>query len=457
MSSYRAYEYDAFISHNAFDGASQLAADLNALGAMTYCDEATDLSDRRVRDRLGEAIARARLVLVHTPQGFRDSPWCRAEYRYALAQGPAAAIARVAVATSGDANSVPELLREEPTFQLPEDIERLAQYIIEANDLGPDIGVAIQEQRDNVRTALFDESNDPLLRGTGPLELVSAVRWRLEAGQQLGADDLEDLANVGELAVRQRDSDLRTNGQRAFILLAAATGTEDSLRRVAACLRREASASVLRESLWLYFRLSLPAPSSAKWLAPALVRAAAAGTIENCKPFISAFPSAAQCRVLLGTLQIVTLDISERLTLLENRIDRLLQQPSDDWSLVSFEIEGSLRDLLPYLHDDQQSRDAVDERYEQIVMKVLEWSELRGGQPIRKMGEYACDVLVEPLARMMASAEASSDIFEKACDLVETHAGGGKVVRRLREMGRQVRSGSSWFDAQLQTRKPRAK
>ena len=304
---------------------------------------------------------------------------------------------------------------------------------------------------------MFDESNDPRLRGTGPLELVSAVRWRLEAGQQLDADDLEDLANLGELAVRQRDSDLRTNGHRAFILLAAATGTADSLRRVEACLRPEASPTVLRESLWLYFRLSLPAPSSAKWLAAALVRAAAAGTIENCKPFISAFPSAAQCRVLLGTLQIGSLNISERLPLLERRIERLLGQASDDWSLVSFEIEGSLRDLLPYLHDDQQSRDAVDERYEQIVMKVLEWAELRGGRPIQEMGEYASDVLVEPLARMMASAEASSDIFEKACDLVETHAGAGTVVSSLREMGYLVRSGSSWFDAQSQVLKRRAK
>lgn len=453
MAPHRAYEYDAFVSHNAFDGATRLVEDLKARGVRSYCDEATDLSDRRVRDRISQALAKSRLVLVHAPEGFRDSPWCRAEYGFALAQGRQATIVRVAVASSPGSHNVPATLRDAPVFELPESVDRLAMFLIDANDLGHEVGVEVDRQASDAQDRQLDDADDPSFIGTWPLELVSAARWQFERQRKIDADLLQDLTELAEAAMPRRDADVRTNGLHALILAAAAHPDVSSLHRLEDCLRREASTAVLKEALWLYFHVGLPACGSAPWLAAALVRSCAYGPLENCREYISGFPSAVRCRVLLGTLELGTIDLLERLVLLEQRIGRLLDPSSDESGLEPFEIQESLREFLPYLFDgDGVPCDApLPKGYEQIVVGVLRWSERHAGMPVRAMGPHACDVLVEPLARMMIHPESSLAVFEWACQVVEENTSARELISRLRTMGHLVRSGFSWIEAQKQT------
>src|SRR5579872_7363169 len=115
----RAFENDAFISHNSFNAASKLAGALEDYGIKVFCDEATDLSDRRVRDRIGAALMNSRCVVVHIPPKFRDSEWCRAEFMPALRLGQSQGFVRVVVARNSDTATLPASLSAVPQFKLP--------------------------------------------------------------------------------------------------------------------------------------------------------------------------------------------------------------------------------------------------------------------------------------------------------------------------------------------------
>jgi hypothetical protein len=139
------------------------------------------------------------------------------------------------------------------------------------------------------------------------------------------------------------------------------------------------------------------------------------------------------------------LDPIEDAHLLGQRLKRLLEDASP-LELEPFAIEGGLRDLSPHLDE----RDGLEllELYKTLVRDVLVWAERRNGEPIRRMGAYACDVLLDPLARSMAVADASLvDLFERACDHVRKYTNSPTLVDDIRDMGRLIHCGRTWADA----------
>lgn len=115
----RAFEYDAFISHNQFDGAKSLAAELKRHRARVFCDEAIDLSDQRVRGRIEGSLMSSRCIVLHVTPGFRDSEWCQAEYKPALAHSVGRGVTRVVVARTAPDAQVPASLTAAPVFDVP--------------------------------------------------------------------------------------------------------------------------------------------------------------------------------------------------------------------------------------------------------------------------------------------------------------------------------------------------
>jgi hypothetical protein len=167
----RAFENDAFISHNSFDAASNLAGALEEHGTKVFCDETADVSDRRVRDRIGAALMRSRCVVVHIPADFRDSEWCRAEYEHALHLGQSLGFVRVVVARGSDTATLPPSLNAVPQFNLPHEMGRLAEFLIRMNTVPEEIAAEVQAQRNGLRGPALGADRAARARGT---ELLGA-------------------------------------------------------------------------------------------------------------------------------------------------------------------------------------------------------------------------------------------------------------------------------------------
>lgn len=240
--------------------------------------------------------------------------------------------------------------------------------------------------------------------------------------------------------------DDRTNGHRILILAAALKNNHELIDKIKCYICREQHGAVLAEILRLYFYCHLRAEPQDIWLVAALVRATASvQTVPRAGGFLSNFCAAVQCRVIRGWLDGPVLDPIEDAHLLGQRLKRLLEDASP-LELEPFAIEGGLRDLSPHLDE----RDGLEllELYKTLVRDVLVWAERRNGEPIRRMGAYACDVLLDPLARSMAVADASLvDLFERACDHVRKYTNSPTLVDDIRDMGRLIHCGRTWADA----------
>lgn len=83
-----------------------------------------------IESQVSLAWQKARFIVVLVPEGFRDSPWCRAEYEQGLAAESSLALTQVLV-LHADGAPVPEILRMHPRFPLDATgkVEALADYI----------------------------------------------------------------------------------------------------------------------------------------------------------------------------------------------------------------------------------------------------------------------------------------------------------------------------------------
>jgi hypothetical protein len=132
----RAFEFDAFISHNRGDLRSrELMQKLSERGAKVWYDDDQDVRDRRVMERVTRALIRSRFVVVSIQAGFRDSPWCCAEYLPALNVENQAAAKRVLVAQMEPEAPIPEALAGSERFECCRlsEIDRLANRITHGN------------------------------------------------------------------------------------------------------------------------------------------------------------------------------------------------------------------------------------------------------------------------------------------------------------------------------------
>jgi TIR domain len=104
----RAFQYDAFISHNRDDRSSvELAAHLLGRGVTVWHDENQDIRGRKIQQKVAAALTRSRFVVVCISGDFRDAPWCRAEYLPALEVEERSRASRVTVAQMSPEASIP--------------------------------------------------------------------------------------------------------------------------------------------------------------------------------------------------------------------------------------------------------------------------------------------------------------------------------------------------------------
>ena len=76
----RAFRYDAFLSHNRFDGSEELCRRLRSYGADVWHDAEIGLSDQRVVSGVSTGLLRSRFIVLNITRSFRCSPWTEAEY-----------------------------------------------------------------------------------------------------------------------------------------------------------------------------------------------------------------------------------------------------------------------------------------------------------------------------------------------------------------------------------------
>lgn len=449
----RAFEYDAFISHNSFDGAESLVEDLETHDARVFCDEAIDLSDRRVLDRVGQGLIKSRCVVLHVAPGFRDSEWCRAEYEPALHQSLGYGVTRIVVARAGADAQIPSSLTTVPVFDVHDSASALADFLVTSNRIPDDVAQEVMAQKTAAYGAPLGVRRDVGMRNSRLLENVSHLRESVASKDAaLPANVLTNRLRRARWSVDSPDVDSRVRGFRTLIREAALQNDRQFLKDVKGYLRRELDEAGLRETLWTYFRAGLPAEEEDKWLAAALVRMGLGGKLLNNVPkeFLDRMPESIRCRVVLGGLDLSTLTAHERMLLLDQRLQTLVD---DDLALDPYlpaELEGTLSKLMPYLDDDAVAEIRAD--YRRIIENVLVLAERHSGEPIRSMGP-GWNVLVEPLARFLTDPEISLELFDRACQVVEEESGEKDLVNYLRVKGHLVRSGLSWDEAGLQADK----
>jgi hypothetical protein len=449
----RAFENDAFISHNSFDGASKLAETLTAHGAKVSCDEATDLSDRRVRDRISAALMRSRCVVVYASAKFRDSAWCRAEYEPALRLGNAQGFERVAVARGDDEAPLPPSLSAVRQFNLPHETAVLADFLLNMNTVPKDIAAEVIAQQKGLEGFSLGTDQPDLNQGVELIGVASMLQTHVDRKEVPDAETLEAAERLGRRFVNSAQTDERTNGHRILILVAALRENPELLDDIKSYVRREPSPDILIEILHVYLNIArLPAEQEDLWLAASLLRATSGvKTIPSKHEFLLKLPDPVRCRVMQGRIGLGILSIFERATLLDRRLEHLIASNSAV-DIEPLEIEGSLREFLPYIDmKDPETGLPLREVYCKLVVRVLIWAEQSKGEPLRKLGEYVCDVLLDPLARLMTEKETSLGVFEWACQLIEEQTEARELVNRLRVMGHLVRAGVSWESAQAQT------
>jgi hypothetical protein len=138
----RAFQFDAFISHNRGDRCSKrLAEELRSLGANIWHDDNEDLRDRKVQQRAHAALIRSRFVVVCIDVSFRDSPWCRAEYVPAEEVAKRTSAPKVIVAQMDPSTHIPPRLETTPRFECYQQgsVERLCSEIRNGNHIPSDL------------------------------------------------------------------------------------------------------------------------------------------------------------------------------------------------------------------------------------------------------------------------------------------------------------------------------
>jgi TIR domain len=338
----RAFQYDAFLCHNSDDAAAlRLRDELRERGATIWYDSDADLRDRRLAGRIGEALFHSRFVILSISEQFRDSMWCRAEYLTGLSTQ------RLLVAVASPAPPVPAELANVPRFALATAgaLDELTRVVRTGNTLStvfdPHSGDPSPGERQRARA--YAESLNAH-GGRHPLVERLAIaylqpeekpnRELLTAAELLGSADLHD-ADDDDLAFVRIALRALCNGRHVQNRIWAAT--------------LAARMAALPQVTDTFFALLGTAtdPAAIRPLATAAlaleeaVLASHAAAIERAAlraPLMFSEPAFEQLRTLLsepvrlrlaveGGIEFGALTTDERLLLLRQRVDFLLENP----------------------------------------------------------------------------------------------------------------------------------
>lgn len=208
----RAFQFDAFLSHNQADNSGDLAVALRRVGAKVWRDDDSDMSDQRVRDRINKAINASRYLVVCVGPTFRDSEWVRAEYVPALLQARSHGFERVVVAKA-PSGSLPDELEICRLFEW-DNAAALAEFVSLGNrlpfypeqllakfprpkvmlNLGHDVRADLGRRKETIERLIHERtlSQEELVRGAVCATCLSAVEQpsRFQGGDFMLDDQL---------------------------------------------------------------------------------------------------------------------------------------------------------------------------------------------------------------------------------------------------------------------------
>jgi hypothetical protein len=499
----RAFDFDAFVSHNRDDGAAALSTDLTNRGVAVYCDQNDDLTDRQVRTKVGRALARSRFVLVHVGPNFRLSSWCRAEIMPSFQIQSPRSVERVLVGRSPGVIVPGELAACSRVFTVPSELEDLARFVITANRV-PDL-LAIEIGRQNalvkeelerlqrvrsVHPAQFDDVEwdefrilQALARSFEKLALAERIsdtalsatcghlaRFLAEPRQIASRRDVtvdrDEFASRVQDWMSSLDHDLQFNVKSLLLSLAKLLPDIVDSRTAAEAIASEIDAFSVRRLLWQWVKCSPPSgPSIDLVLLASLTRAAKVGVRfhRDFESLITELPDCARIRATFSWPSLDTLPFHEHALLLRQRLN-WLDQADSSIGEVALEIEGELREVLGEGWDvdltaaawgevDQECLGRNLERRAEIVAtleELIDWAERSGygGDFSGGLVDFASlnwmDYVLLPLTCLTGLSDATVDelrVFDRACSLIETNDSEPYVVPVCRAVAARLRTG----------------
>ena len=447
----RAFQFDAFLSHNRDDGSERLLSALSDRGVVAWHDGNADLRDRKVMDAVRRAIDASRTIVLCVGAGFRDSAWVQAEYVPALKLEETGRLTRVVIADlEPGGGTIPEALRRSPRFAWSQD-QHLAEFLIGQNHLqfrpGPVATRADRQARTYqelcssigavpsnfqppagsiIATLLrvLHEDFDTIATNAQGAEyywLVAPAGWANREWSSAPPFDSLDGALLRELGLRAVASvspDNRANGLRILIGCDRAWRQPASLTDVLDALRGERDATVSDLAAeWLaenVDRIARADPALLQLLAlrsPALFRATKLMSVA------AGFAEPVRCRILVDR-PLGGLTRGVQLSLIEERLTFILEQaPAGAFTTDFGHVGPALRitdtellvrelckDVLGVVHSGtfRLSPDALDDidllrRALAIFERIVVHSQTHRGWPLLALDEWAFEFVVHPL------------------------------------------------------------
>jgi hypothetical protein len=447
----RAFQFDAFLSHNRDDGSERLLSALSDRGVVAWHDGNADLRDRKVLNAVGRAIDASRTIVLCAGAAFRDSHWIQAEYLPALKVEGNGHLTRVVIAElEPGGGALPGPLRHCPRFACSQ-TDQLAEFLIGQNRLPSEPGEAAtspasrprnyQELRSSadplppdyippadsttsVLLKVLHESFDEIATHAAGDEsyywLTAPMSWATRDWSSAPPFASVDGALLRELGLRAAASaspDNRAGGVSLLIACDRAWRLPASLADVLDALRNERDSSVIAVAAeWLaedVDRITRADLALVQLLAlrnPALFRA------TELMPAAERFAAPVRCRVLVDR-PLGGLPSGIRLGLLEERLTFILEQTpgvfTTDFGHVGLALritdtELLVRELcnevLGVAHSATQrlSPDALADsdllrRALAIFERIIVHSQTHRGWPLLALGEFAFEFVVHPL------------------------------------------------------------
>jgi TIR domain len=510
----RAFDYDAFVSHNRNDESAALAQRLSENGARIWHDGDADLADRRVSQKVAQALRASRFVLLCVGKGFQNSAWCKAEYLPALTVEKSSQTNRVLVALAADRALVPPALEHAPRFGQSEDA-KLAEFAATGNKL--------PFSPERVSSAVPIITKDELQELTQEVETVRSLRGGSETAPSTDLDSLaisvlrerfEEIA--AETSSREFSNDLfllrniwgrkdsstpststldgcliRTislsgclspntdNRANALMLLAAVDRehhTDRTLEDVLEFLRRESNGNLISTIGW-WFKDACGRMSRAQLEVIQLTALRSPATFRDwdVSELSRYFPDCIRCRVAVGRGLGEGISRKERLTLLEERLQYLLAHPEIPGYDDTLGVAGALlgireteivvrelcSDVLGFRPSDAAFPHDVMERPDLLkrtvgcFARIVESAKQHDGWPVKRWEEWALDFIIMPLSIILGAGilrPETKDTLLGACDVLERSDKIGAEVKFYRKYIAQLLNGDSRKDAHNQLR-----
>jgi hypothetical protein len=454
----RAFKIDTFISHNSEAEAGRLAEALASRGCEVFCDELSDLADRRVEDRMRAALAASRSVLVYVHQAFRDSMWCRSEYTYALHSGLRTNTERVVIAAVHDA-VIPERLKQCRRYAVQDSLDDLAAFLRDSNLIPEAVAREVVLQRETIRGSHLTDLRTRRM-GHVPQWLQAQMLETHRACSEGGLTPEEEGSLELSMAETSKfllaaDADDRCNATKILVCLAHLTGRPDLHDQVLSYLRREGDPAVLYCVLLHLFAHGGVGTAASTPLAAALLRCAEGPYLfDSSSSFISELPDAVRLR-LIDRLELGKHELVERLRLLLQRVEAADSGANEE--LVLYDLESDLkrldRELTYELLEENPTATELDDvipAFCHVVEAILRWAEREEYHPLAMLQGYAVEGILMPLGGMIghpAAPPSLDELFERACRLVQEHDVRGFTVPPFRELARMRLDGTPFREA----------